>query len=112
MEQLIFFVGFPAVGFVAQFLLMRYTRRMRWRLMPTFSIIAIAVYGFLRGMNIIEYPWDVGGFIDAGPLIGLVILLCLIPVAIGALLGFIVDRIIVLIKKHKNKKKANRGLSL
>ena len=105
MEQLIFFVGFPIAGFAAQFLLMRFTRRLRWRLMPTFAIILIAIYAVLRGMNILEYPWDGGGFIDAGPLIGLVILLCLIPVSIGAVLGFTVDRIIVLIKKLKNKKK-------
>ena len=105
MEQLIFFVGFPAVGFAAQFLLMRFTRRLRWRLIPTFLIIVTAIYAVLRGMNILEYPWDGGGFIDAGPLIGLVILLCLIPASIGAVLGFIADRIIVLIKKIKNRKK-------
>ena len=106
MEQLIFFVGFPIAGFAAQFLLMRFTRHLRWRLIPTFLIIVTAIYAVLRGMNILEYPWDGGGFIDAGPLIGLVILLCLIPVAIGALLGFIVDRIIVLFKKRKTNKKA------
>ena len=106
MEQSIFFVGFPILGFAAQFLVMRFTRRLRWRLIPTFCIIITAIYAILRGMNILEYPWDGGGFIDAGPLIGLVILLCLIPVSIGAVLGFITDRIIVLIKKLKNKKKA------
>lgn len=105
MEQLIFYVGFPAIGFAAQFLLMRFTRRIWWRLTPTFCIIALAIYGLLRAMDIIEYSSDGGGFFDAGPLIGLVILLCLIPAAAGALLGFIVDRSIVLIKKLKNKKK-------
>ena len=106
MEQLIFCVGFPIAGFAAQFLLMRFTRRIWWRLTPTFTIITLAIYGLLRAMDIIEYSSDGGSFFDAGPLIGLVILLCLIPVAIGALLGFIVDRIIVLIKKIKTKKKA------
>ena len=106
MGQLIFFVGFPIVGFVAQFLLMRYTRRIWWRLTPTFTIITLAIYGLLRAMDIIEYSSDGGGFIDAGPLIGLVLLLSLIPAAIGALLGFIVDRIIVFIKKRKTNKKA------
>ena len=106
MEQLIFFVGFPIAGFAAQFLLMRFTRRIWWRLTPTFTIITLAIYGLLRAMDIIEYSSDGGSFFDAGPLIGLVILLCLIPVSIGAVLGFTVDRIIVLIKKLKNKKKA------
>ena len=106
MEQLIFFVGFPIAGFAAQFLLMRFTRRIWWRLTPTFTIITLAIYGLLRAMDIIEYSSDGGSFFDAGPLIGLVILLCLIPVTIGAVLGFITDRIIVLIKKLKNKKKA------
>ena len=101
MEQLIFFVGFPIIGFAAQFLVMRYTRRLRWRLIPTFCIIITAIYAVLRGMDIIEYPWDSGGFIDAGPFMGLVILLSLIPVSIGAVLGLITDRIIVFIKKRK-----------
>ena len=106
MGQLIFFVGFPIVGFVAQFLLMRYTRRIWWRLTPTFTIITLAIYGLLRAMDIIEYSSDGGSFFDAGPLIGLVLLLSLIPAAIGALLGFVTDRIIVFIKKRKTNKKA------
>ena len=106
MWQIIFWVGLPALGFASQFLLMRRVRNIWWRLTPTFAIIIIGIYGLLRAMDIIEYASDGGGFIDAGPLVGLVILLGLIPVACGALLGFILDRIIVLIKKRKE----GRGL--
>ena len=106
MWQIVFWIGLPALGFAAQFLLMRYVRNIWWRLTPTFAIIAIGIYGLLRALDIIEYPGDGGGFIDAGPLVGLVILIGLIPVACGCLLGFVLDRILVLIKKRKN----GRGL--
>ena len=53
MEQLIFWLGLPALGFAAQFLLMRKVRNIWWRLTPTFVIIATAIYGLLRAMDII-----------------------------------------------------------
>lgn len=101
MEQLIFWIAFPAMGFAAQFLIMRFVRNIWWRLTPTFVIIATGIYGLLRAMDIIEYSTDGGGFIDAGPLVGLVILICLIPVAAGCLAGFVLDRVLVFIKKRK-----------
>ena len=54
-------------------------------------------------MDIIEYSTDGGSFFDAGPLVGLVILIGLIPTAAGCVLGFVTDRIMVFIKKRKNK---------
>lgn len=101
MGQLIFWVGFPLLGFAAQFVLMRKVRNIWWRLTPTFAIIALGIYGLLRAMDIIEYASDGGSFFDAGPLVGLVILIGLIPVACGCLLGFALDRILILIKKRK-----------
>lgn len=101
MEQLIFWLGLPALGFAAQFLLMRKVRNIWWRLTPTFVIIATAIYGLLRAMDIIEYSTDGGSFFDAGPLVGLVILIGLIPTAAGCVLGFATDRIMVFIKKRK-----------
>lgn len=103
MEQLFFWVGLPALGFAAQFLLMRFVRNIWWRLTPTFATIVIGIYGLLRAMDIIEYASDGGGFFDAGPLVGLVILIGLIPVACGCLLGFAVDRALVFIKARSNK---------
>lgn len=99
----IFFIGLGIIGFAAQFLLMHFVRSIRWRLTPTFVIIATVIYGLLRAMDIIEYSTDGGGFFDAGPLVGLVILICLIPTAAGCVLGFATDRIMVFIKKRKNK---------
>ncbi|MBQ9080373.1 MAG: hypothetical protein IJY27_04795 [Clostridia bacterium] len=103
MWQIVFWIGLPALGFAAQFLLMRYTRSIWWRLTPTFAIVAIGIYALLRATDILEYPWDGGGFFDAGPLLGLVMLIGLIPVACGCLLGFILDRVLVFIQKRKSK---------
>ena len=94
-----------AVGFAAQFFIMRYVKGIWWRLSPTFFLIFLALYAIMRGCHIIEYPTDSNVFIPTGPLVGLVLLLYGGITAIGCLLGFIVDRIIVFVKKRKNKKK-------
>ncbi len=99
-------ISLVALGFGAQFALMRRVRSLGWRLTPLFAMIAIGIYALLRGIQIIEYPWDGRGFFNAGPLVGLVLLLCLIPIGVGVLAGLVTDRIMVSISKRK----AGRGL--
>ena len=97
-----------ALGFTAQFLLMRKTRGIWWRLSPVFVIAVLAVYGLLRTFGILRYPYDGGGFIDAGPFIGLMFLISLVPLSGGCLMGFITDKLLVFINQEKANKKTKK----
>ena len=57
----------------------------------------------MRMFGVISYPGDGSGFIDVGGLVGWVLICFIAAFTAGCLFGFLTDRIIVCIKKKKQK---------
>lgn len=89
------------LGFFVQFFIMRRVKSRGWRLTPAIVLTVLGAYSLLRTFGVIVYPWDGSGFIDAGAIMGIIILLFVVSLAAGCLIGFIFDRILIIIRKTK-----------
>ena len=103
MEFRLILTGCFAVGFAAQLLLMLKSSSRLPRFIPLILIAVSSAYALMRMFGVISYPGDGSGFIDVGGLVGLVLLCFIAAFAAGCLFGFLTDRIIVCIKKKKQK---------